>query len=98
MVNLPQPPQDCIKPVKPYDCPLAEFRTFMQEERGLSPITVDYRCRIARLFLDGLLEEKRSLETITASDIDSLLSEKVNREHYARTSLAPGLFTQLTRM
>jgi integrase/recombinase XerD len=75
------------KPVTPYDNQLAEFRTFMQEERGLSPITVEYRCRIARLFLDHLLEQKRSLKTITASDIDSLLAEKLNRDHYARVSI-----------
>jgi len=79
--------QTVPKPVTPYDKPLAEFTTFMKEERGLSPITVEYRCRIARLFLDRLLEEKKPLETITASDIDSLLSEKVNREHYARISV-----------
>ena len=75
------------KPVKPYDSPLEEFRIFMKEERGLSPITVEYRCRIARLFLDRLLKEKRSLETITASDIDSLVAEQLNRDHYARVSI-----------
>jgi hypothetical protein len=62
--------QTSSKPVKPYESPLAEFRTFTKEERGLSPITVDYRCRMVRLFLDRLIEEKMPLETITSSDID----------------------------
>jgi integrase/recombinase XerD len=66
---------------------LAEFRRFMKEDRGLSPSTVEYRCNSVRPFLDQLLDGKRSLETITVSDVDSLLAQKVNEEHYARISI-----------
>ena len=40
-----------------------------------------------RPFLDRLLEGKQSLEAITVSDVDSLLAQKVNEEHYARVSI-----------
>jgi len=79
--------QPVPNPVSVYDHMLAEFRSFMKEDRGLSPTTVEYRCRSVRPFLDRLLEEKPSLEAITVSDIDSLLAEKVNEEHYARISI-----------
>jgi integrase/recombinase XerD len=66
---------------------LAEFRSFMRDDRGLSPVTIEYRCRTIRPFLEGLLGEERSLESVSVSDIDSLLTEKVNKEHYARISV-----------
>jgi len=66
---------------------LGEFGSFMKEDRGLSPTTVKYNCSSVRPFLDRLLEGKRSLEAITVSDVDSLLAQKVNEEHYARVSI-----------
>ncbi len=66
---------------------LGEFRSFMKEDRGLSPTTVKYNCSSVRPFLDRLLEGKRSLEAISVSDVDSLLAQKVNEEHYARVSI-----------
>jgi hypothetical protein len=33
-----------LQPVTVYDQMLTEFRSFMKEDRGLSPITVEYRC------------------------------------------------------
>jgi site-specific recombinase XerD len=66
---------------------LGEFTSFMKEDRGLSPTTVKYNCSSVRPFLDRLLEGKRSLEAITVSDVDSLLAQKVNEEHYARVSI-----------
>ena len=79
--------QTAPKPVTASDQMLAEFRSFMNEDRGLSPTTVEYRCRSVRPFLDQLLEKKRSLKSVTISDIDSILAAKVNREHYARISI-----------
>ena len=75
------------KPVEVYDQMLVDFTNFMRVDRGLSPTTVEYRCRSVRPFLDRLLERKRSLEKITVSDLDSLLAEKVNDGHYARISI-----------
>lgn len=75
------------KPVRAYDQMLVEFRSFMKGERGLSPVTVEYRCRSVRPFLDRLLGTKRTLDTITTADVDSLLAQKVNEERYARVSV-----------
>jgi hypothetical protein len=88
--------QTVPKPVKIYDQILAEFRSFMKEHRGLSPTTVECRCNSVRPFLEQLLDGKRSLETITVSDVDSLLAQKVNKEHYARISI-PGYASSLRR-
>lgn len=75
------------KPVTVYDQMLAEFRAFMEEDRGLSPATVKGCCSSVRPFLMQLLEGRRSLEKITVSDVDLLLAQKVNEEHYARVSI-----------
>src|SRR5690242_4219922 len=70
-----------------YDQMLAEFRGFMEEDRGLSPATVKTNCSSVRPFLIQLLDGRRSLETVTVSDVDSLLAQKVNEEQYARRSV-----------
>jgi site-specific recombinase XerD len=79
--------QTARKPVTVYDQMLAEFRGFMEEDRGLSPATVKGCCSSVRPFLIQLLERRRSLEKITVSDVDLLLAQKVNEEHYARVSV-----------
>jgi integrase/recombinase XerD len=73
--------------VTAFDGMVAEFRNFMVEDRGLSSSTVEFRCKSVRPFLNRLLDRERSLEAITASDVDTLLAEKVNEEHYARISI-----------
>ena len=73
--------QTAPEPVTSCDQMLAEFRSFMKEDRGLSPATVKYHCSSVRPFLNQLLEGKRSLEAITVSDVDSLLAQKVNKEY-----------------
>src|SRR5207302_5471127 len=72
------------KPSTVHDLMLAEFRAFMEEDRGLSPATVKGCCSSVRPFLIQLVEGRRSLEKITVSDVDLLLAQKVNEEHYAR--------------
>jgi integrase/recombinase XerD len=79
--------QTAPKPVTICDQMLAEFRRFMEEDRNLSPATVISRCSSVRPFLIQLLDRRRSLEAITVSDVDSLLAQKVNKEHYARVSV-----------
>lgn len=79
--------QTAPKRVTVYDQMLAEFRGFMEEDRGLSPATVKTNCGSVRPFLIQLLDGRRSLETVTVSDVDSLLAKKVNEEHYARRSV-----------
>jgi integrase/recombinase XerD len=74
-------------PAKAYDQMVAEFREFMEKDRGLSPATVEHRCYSVRPFLDRLLGEERSLDMVSVADIDSLLAQKVNEHHYARMSV-----------
>ncbi len=75
------------KPVTVHDQMLAEFGCFMKEDRGLSPATIKGCCSAVRPFLIRLLDGRRSFQTITVSDVDSLLAQKVNEEHYARRSV-----------
>jgi integrase/recombinase XerD len=75
------------KPATVYDQMLAEFRAFMDEDRGLSPATVKGCCSSVRPFLIQLLDGRRSLGKVTVSDVDLLLAQKGNEEHYARRSV-----------
>jgi integrase/recombinase XerD len=75
------------KPTTPYDQMMVEFTDFMQKERGLAPATIELRCFTVRAFLDRLCCGERSLSTITVADVDSVLVQKVNEEHYARVTV-----------
>jgi integrase/recombinase XerD len=75
------------KQVTVCDSMLAEFSSFMKNDRGLSPTTIQYRCNSVRPFLEQMLEGERPLNTITASDVDSLLTQKAKNHHYARISI-----------
>jgi len=75
------------KQVSVCDSMLAEFSSFMKNDRGLSPTTVQYRCNSVRPFLEQMLEGERSFMTITVSDVDSLLAQKAKKHHYARISI-----------
>jgi integrase/recombinase XerD len=79
--------QTAPKPITVYDQMLAEFRSFLEEDRALSPATVKGYCSSVRPFLTQLLDGRRSLQTITVSQVDSLLAQKVNEGHYARVSV-----------
>jgi integrase/recombinase XerD len=79
--------QTAPKPVTSCDHMLTEFRSFMEEDRGLSSATVKTNCSSVRPFLIHLLDGRRSLQTITVSDVDALLAKKVNEQHYARVSV-----------
>jgi site-specific recombinase XerD len=87
MADLSQPFPDSTQTGNCNDQMLAEFRAFMEEDRGLSPATVKGCCGSVRPFLIQLLEGRRSLEKITVSDVDLLLAQKVNEEDYARRSV-----------
>jgi len=76
-----------IKPATAYDQMVAEFANFMAKERGLSPATIEHRCLTVRAFLDRLCDGERSLNTLTVADVDAVLAQKVNEEHYARVTV-----------
>ncbi len=64
--------QTAPKPLTVCDQMLAEFRSFMEEDRGLSLATAKGCCSSVRPFLIQLFDGRRSLETITVSHVDSL--------------------------
>jgi integrase/recombinase XerD len=79
--------QTQAKSARAYDQMLIEFRKFMENDRGLSPVTIEHRYHSVRPFLDQLFSEHGSLDMISVADIDALLAQKVNKHHYARVSV-----------
>jgi hypothetical protein len=57
-------------PSGPYDPQIAEFAAFMQQQRGLSPLTIKTRCGTVHRFLSQMYGQVASLDTLTVSDID----------------------------
>lgn len=72
---------------RPYDEHVDQFSDYMLRERGLSPLTVEYRCRDIREFLTRIDEAGLRLDALTIARVDELLARKVRDEGYARTSV-----------
>ena len=72
------------KTVTVHDRILADFKSFMKDDRGLSQATVIARCSSVWPVLIQLLRGRRSFEKITVSDVDSLLSEKGNEQRVCK--------------
>jgi hypothetical protein len=68
--------QTIPKRVTVCDSVLAEFSSFMKNDRGLSLTTVRYRCNSVRPFLEQMLDGERFLKMITVTDVDSLLTRR----------------------
>ena len=72
---------------KPHARLVASFGTYMQQEQGLSPRTITYRCFTAQDFLTDLTRRARSLRDVSAREIDHWLVGKTNRGSYARSTI-----------
>ena len=59
----------------------------MLRERGLSPHTVEYRCRTIHEFLALVDEAGLRLDALTVAQVDELLARKVRDEGYARVTI-----------
>jgi integrase/recombinase XerD len=70
-----------------YDPQIAEFAAFMQQQRGLSPATIEQRCLTVRAFLTRICNQERALNTLTVSDIDTALAQMVQEQRYARCTV-----------
>jgi hypothetical protein len=79
--------QTIPKRVSVCDSMLAEFSSFMKNDRGLSLTTVRYHCNSVRPFLEQMLDGERFLKMITVTDVDSLLTRMASNHHYARISI-----------
>ncbi len=72
---------------KPHGKLVASFEAYMQQEQGLSPRTVTYRCFAVQHFLSTLPRRTRSLRDVSAKEIDQWLVGKANRGRYARSTI-----------
>jgi site-specific recombinase XerD len=81
----------CLAPpravVRPFAAPLAAFARHLQEERGLSPVTVVTRCERLGWFFDSLQPPRESLRAIALADVDAFLEAK-GQHGWSRASLA----------
>ena len=71
----------------PFDDLLDKFTDYMRNEQGLSEPTVELRCNTVRDLLGRLCVDGRSLDCINRAEVDAVLAEKVNAEHYARKTV-----------
>jgi site-specific recombinase XerD len=74
-------------PSTPWDDMVAAFAVYMKRERGLSPRTIDDRCRKAEDFLGRLGATKDTLPNITNTEIDQALARKVTDSGYSRVTI-----------
>jgi integrase/recombinase XerD len=79
-----QPPATATRP---YADQVTQFGDFMLRERGLSPRTVDSRCRRISEFLSRIAEAGLRLDTLTVAQVDELLARKIRDEGYARVTI-----------
>ena len=79
-----QPPATATRP---YADQVTQFGDFMLRERGLSPRTVDSRCRRVSEFLSRIAEAGLRLDTLTIAQVDELLARKIRDEGYARVTI-----------
>lgn len=69
---IPAPPA----PTTPAERLLAEFRTYLVDERGLAPGTVVNDVHVARLFLDTRPPEDPRLEDLTPAEVVTFVKEQ----------------------
>ncbi len=72
---------------KPYARQVALYEAYMQQEQGLSPCTIAYRCFDVQNFLTELTRRARSLQDVSAMEVDQWLVGKANRGGYARSTI-----------
>jgi site-specific recombinase XerD len=75
------------RPPLPYAEHLARFADFMLQERGLSPQTVEHRRRAVQEFLTKTDALDLRLDSLTAAQVDQLLTRKVCDDGYARVTI-----------
>ncbi len=74
-------------PASPYAEKIKAFVDYMEQERGLSPVTIRNRRWLIPRFLNRLGNASGSLREITPNQIDEALSEMVGQGGYARVTI-----------
>lgn len=78
----PQPVRVC-----PCAAKIKIFAEYMEHERGLSPATIESRCRFLPRFLDCLGVQGTSLDEVTLSRLDATLGGMAGARAYSRYTL-----------
>jgi site-specific recombinase XerD len=81
--RLQEPPS---KP-RPFEKMMAEFADFMLHEKGLSEMTIAFRCREVERFLSRVLGSDQALTQLTITRIDEIFLRSINQGDYARRSV-----------
>jgi len=71
----------------PYADRIDDFTEYMQRERGLSPLTIDYRRWAIQDFLCQLGTPPQAFHEITITQIDEALVAKITQGGYARVTV-----------
>jgi site-specific recombinase XerD len=66
---------------------VADFATYMEQEKGLAPRTIITRTWVAKDFLCRALQPKRALHEITIRQIDEVLAHKGTEGGYSRRGI-----------
>ena len=74
-------------PVPEYQRFIDEFATFMESEKGLSPMTIHSECGHVGRFLSRHCADGRQLAAISIRQIDEAIAQKGNLDHCTRGSI-----------
>jgi integrase/recombinase XerD len=79
--------QPLITTPQPYAEQVTQFAVYMRQERGLSPRTIEIRCRTVREFLARLGEAGLRLDTLASAQVDDILARQVREGAYVRITV-----------
>lgn len=77
-----QPP-----PVPWYDALVKDFASYMEREKGLSPMTIRSECGHVRQFLSRHCRDAADLAEISIRGVDEAIARKGTQDHCLRTSI-----------
>lgn len=74
-------------PIPAYQSFIEEFATYMEREKGLSPLTIHSECGHVRRFLSRHCTDGRQLAAISIRQIDEAIAQKGSQDHCTRGSI-----------
>lgn len=74
-------------PPAAYQRMIDEYADYLRQEKGLSPFTIEVRCRQVGRFLSHFYAEQRRIEEIRNEDIDRFIIKKSRQDGHARSTV-----------
>lgn len=74
-------------PIPAYQSLIEEFASYMERDKGLSPMTIRSECGHVRRFLSRHCTDRRQLAEISIRQIDEAIALKGNHDHCTRASI-----------